>query len=183
MPYSLIQAASREKSAATPTRWQRTSRAASSAQNDNINAADWREWFRSSDYDDPWSPYHSFQTTVDSNKLSKRHTGDYQKTIISNVLDGTWERRRHGMNLEPLLMSYRGMDVEEYDGGLSKDDIANSNDSMEANDVAEENVTKARGRMRWMDTQTRFLCRMLDDLYRTGIRRESIRRCMITERK
>lgn len=80
------------------------------------------------------------------------------------------------MNLEPLLMSYHGMEIEEYDGDPSNDDIANSNDSMEANDVAEENdVTKARGRMRWMDTQTRFLCRMLDDLYRTGIRRESDR--------
>jgi hypothetical protein len=33
-------------------------------------------------------------------------------------------------------------------------------------------LAQNEGRLKWLDSQTRFLCSMLDDLYRTGIRRQ-----------
>ena len=44
-----------------------------------------------------------------------------------------------------------------------------------AEDEEEVAMARAQERMKRMDAQTRFLCRLLDDLYRTGIRRETDR--------
>ena len=50
----------------------------------------------------------------------------------------------------------------------------NKNDNLAVESIANESAeaTKAKARLKWLDGQTRFLCRMLDDLYRTGIRRQ-----------
>ena len=73
-----------------------------SKHSDNVNN-DWRAWFRSFDYDDPWSPYYPLEPKLHHNN----DNADYQNIIVPSVLDGTWERRRHGMNLEPLLCKKR----------------------------------------------------------------------------
>lgn len=56
---------------------------------------DWREWFRSSDYDDPWSPYYAFQdptrstaTTTNTTTIMAKHRETYQKTIVPSVMLG-----------------------------------------------------------------------------------------------
>eukprot|EP00571_Detonula_confervacea_P013917 CAMPEP_0172302480 /NCGR_PEP_ID=MMETSP1058-20130122/4186_1 /TAXON_ID=83371 /ORGANISM="Detonula confervacea, Strain CCMP 353" /LENGTH=630 /DNA_ID=CAMNT_0013012985 /DNA_START=25 /DNA_END=1917 /DNA_ORIENTATION=- len=167
------------------------------------NKTNWREWFRSSDYDNPWSPYYSFQEVGEEEAIvgnNKSRRDDYQKTILPSALDGTWERRRHGMNLESLcIMShhYRGGvevdSIEEYSNGgkkkeeedasslfEKKQEQGNNNEQDNVNgstmqEAEAEVLAKARGKVRRMDAQTRFLCRMLDDLYRTGIWRETDR--------
>lgn len=57
------------------------------------------------------------------------------------------------MNLMPLRMQL-------------KDDV--TSDDVEIQQATQQN----EGRLRWLDSQTRFLSSMLDDLYRTGIRRQ-----------
>ena len=63
---------------------------------DDDEDVDWRELFRSRDYDDPWSPRLPLPPTTGSTSTST------STVAPSSVLDGTWTRRRHGMNLEPL---------------------------------------------------------------------------------
>lgn len=131
--------------------------------NDANARADWREWFRSADYDDPWSSYHPATTSGikcgggNSMSLHSAQSAADDRGVIRSMLGGTWERRRHGMNLEPLRLIHR--DNTEVSGDSPKE--------------MEESVVKARRKMTWVDAQSRFLCRMLDDLYRTGIRREN----------
>ena len=161
-------------------------------------SSNWREWFRSSDYDDPWSDYYPFQnnlneaasattTTNTTTAIIARHRETYQKTIVPSVLllrglrveeendeDETpilplWQRRRHGMNLEPITMHPAPMQC----GGATKVEGAESIDEEAA--ATHLLYEKAEAKCRRLDNQTRFLCRMLDDLYRTGIWRESDR--------
>lgn len=102
--------------------------------------------------------------------------GEGQQAMIA-----PWQRRRHGMNLEPLtLLLHRGtipatsasknhgkVDDPLYQGGAKK--------GATENNVEAILIEKAQTKMRRVDTQTRFLCRMMDDLFRTGIWRESDR--------
>ncbi|KAL9183391.1 hypothetical protein ACHAXT_005178 [Thalassiosira profunda] len=132
---------------------------------------DWREQFRAADYDDPWAPYVPF--SEEALQISQQN---YLHTIVPSVLEGTWRPRRHGMNLEPLLMLFRGVDLEELARSTEDEGgSASQRQGVEDDVLQDEAIAKARERTRWADTQTRFLCRMLDDLYRTGIRRESDR--------
>lgn len=151
--------------------------------------ADWRDWFRSSDYDDAWSPYYSFQTSDEalynnnnnnnnSSSIILQAATEYQKNIIPSIVNGTWERRRHGMNLEPICMTYRGIKaIEEYEARkrAAKVDHEDGEYDEELDDEELIIIGKARDRMQRMDAQSRFLCRMLDDCYRTGKWRENDR--------
>ena len=74
---------------------------------------------------------------------------EHRRTIVQSVLDGTWSRRLHGTNLEPLRASYRGTDGDDY--------LKNRADS-------HADVARAWERVRRMDVQTRFLCQLLDDM-------------------
>ena len=148
---------------------------------------DWRVWFRSSDYDDAWSPYYSFQTSdeaLHNNKSSSssiilQAATEYQKNIIPSIVNGTWERRRHGMNLEPICMTYRGIKaIEEYEARKRAAKVDHEDGEYDAEELDDEEliiISKARERMQRMDAQSRFLCRMLDDCYRTGKWRENDR--------
>lgn len=162
---------------------------------------DWRELFRSSDYDDPWSAYRPLSPPVPSPppppSANARGEGG-RSAVVASVLDGTWERRRHGLNLEPLRMLRRGAAAEDdaaltlgedYRAGEEGRDAAEEDVGRRENDHGERHpwgeegrrvaratdAARGRRRLRWIDAQTRFLCRMLDDLYRTGIRRETDR--------
>ena len=160
-------------------------------------SSNWREWFRSSDYDDPWSDYYPFQnnlneaatatTTNTTTVIIARHRETYQKTIVPSVLlvrglqveeendeDETpilplWQRRRHGMNLEPITMHPAPM---QRSGATKVEGAESIDEEAAASHILYE---KAEAKCRQLDNQTRFLCRMLDDLYRTGIWRESDR--------
>ncbi len=180
--------------------------------NNNTKRVDWRDWFRSSDYDDPWSPYHSFQqqqpkdeetAAIHATKIIASHCETYQKTIVPSVLlaEGgdqaaiiaPWQRRRHGMNLEPLTLQLHHETIipaaasgrHELDNNNNNNTITNEDDPLLQNGGAKKGTAtkpieaslleKAQTKIRRIDTQTRFLCRMLDDLYRTGIWRESDR--------
>ena len=88
------------------------------------------------------------------------------------------------MNLEPICMTYRGNAIEEYDArkrvkvdndGSVDDEELTALDISSDDDEEELIISKARDRMQRMDAQSRFLCRMLDDCYRTGIWRETDR--------
>ena len=111
--------------------------------------------FRSAEYDDAWSPYIPFTTNVsnDTRFDEKRHDGNADESPIERLVDGTWQKRRHGMNLEPFHMKLKQ---------------TNSADDGEIQHA----IVLYEGRLKWLDSQTRFLCSMLDDLYRTGIRRQ-----------
>ncbi|KAL7542156.1 hypothetical protein ACHAWF_007105 [Thalassiosira exigua] len=130
---------------------------------------DWRDLFRSLDYDDPWSPYVPFERSADAS-ISGDGAPDKPEDVVRRVLDGTWKRRRHGMGLEPLVVTltrpHEEGEVDEEAIWLEKED-----------DVGEypRDVDRVETRAQWLDAQTRFLCRMLDDLYRTGTRRETDR--------
>ena len=115
--------------------------------------------------------------------------------IILSVLDGTWSRRSRGVNLEPLHASYRGTDGDDYLTNRADDNrsFASADDDAshrwERREKRREklamnedfhhvlmvdsdaDVARARERVRRMDVQTRFLCQLLDDMYRTGLRR------------
>ena len=157
------------------------------------NAVDWREYFRSSDYDDAWSSYHPIihkgdiknkngigVVAADSNRNSSE---GYQKNIVPSIINGTWIKRRHGMNLEPLCMTYRGVHVEDdyiaakrrrnTTASQEGDDnnVQNNNNTKEEEEEIQM-IIKSQEKVQRMESQTRFLCRMLDDLYRTGIWRE-----------
>lgn len=142
---------------------------------------DWREWFRSTDCDDAWSPYIPFSNKGDKNSMSSlgKLISGTKPDPVSALLEGTWRKRRHGMNLEPLHMhqtvSEEGVTDDADIQDVSDETLMNSTEisSLEriSNDT-QQAVTKARARLKWLDSQTRFLCSMLDDLYRTGIRRQ-----------
>jgi hypothetical protein len=113
-------------------------------------------------------------------RAPSQQTGANVEDTITAIREGRWKRRRHGMNLEPLVMR-----TAVWQGDSSTDDDltngatggynSNSNSASARDDTAQqfnETLTKAKGRLKWLDAQTRFLCRMLDDLYRTGVRRE-----------
>ena len=148
---------------------------------------DWRDWFRSSDYDDAWSPYYSFQTSDEAlhnnnnnnSSIILQAATEYQKNIIPSIVNGTWERRRHGMNLEPICMAYRGIKaIEEYEARKRAAKVDHEDGEYDAEELDDEEliiISKARERMQRMDAQSRFLCRMLDDCYRTGKWRENDR--------
>lgn len=123
---------------------------------------DWRELFRSSDYDDPWAAYVPYK----GGELNGLRCHD-----LSSIMNGTWKRRRHGMNLEPMELTFRRVDAREY---LEYIDSSKNADGSFSERTEEERaeITKYQNRLRWIDGQTRFLCRMLDDMYRTGTRRE-----------
>ena len=123
---------------------------------------DWRATFRSSDYDDPWAAYVPYK----DGELNghKRHD-------LSSIMNGTWKRRRHGMNLEPMELTFRGVDAMEYLKYIDNSDNADGSCNKRI-EVERAEITKYQNRLRWIDGQTRFLCRMLDDMYRTGTRRE-----------
>lgn len=105
--------------------------------------------FRSAEYDDAWSPYIPFATSV-SEKTNDDHA---DRSPIEELLDGTWQRRRHGMNLVPFHMKLKWADSAK-------------------NGEIQQTIALYEGRLKWLDSQTRFLCSMLDDLYKTGIRRQ-----------
>ena len=48
-----------------------------------------------------------------NNNHNSSSSEDYQKNIVPSIINGTWIKRRHGMNLEPLCMTYRGVHVED----------------------------------------------------------------------
>ena len=171
----------------------------SRVQQTNNNVIDWREYFRSSDYDDAWSTYFPSithhkegdiqNTNIENSNLSNNSSGreDYQKNIIPSIINGTWVKRRHGMNLEPLCMTFRGVLVEDdYIAAKRRENTVSqeggggvqntSNDDLQNNYTNEEEelqmIIKSQEKVRRMESQTRFLCRMLDDLYRTGIWKE-----------
>lgn len=163
----------------------RNADSSSSSVSKTTTTTDWRDWFRSSDYDDAWSPYYSFQTSDeahnnnnDSSSIILQAATEYQKNIIPSIFNGTWERRRHGMNLEPICMTYRGIKaIEEYEARkrAAKVDHEDGEYDEELDDEELIIISKARDRMQRMDVQSRFLCRMLDDCYRTGKWRENDR--------
>ncbi len=143
-----------------------------SAKDQSVN--DWKEWFRSQEYDDPWSPYYSFNSADGGSPATSSQAIPNYDEMFKNIMDGTWKRRRHGMNLEPLTIKFVG-----YDGGTSKEEsIFNSaapkNDGSFVDDGSDQNIQRAKlnNKLLVIDRQSRFLCSMLDDLYRTGIRRQ-----------
>ena len=178
-----------------------------SSSTNSINAQeDWRELFRSSDYDDAWSAYQPFisptSTTATSSHQQEEDTNNnsinnidittHQNQIIPSIFNGSWKRRIFGMNLVPLCMTYDGIAVDEYiDAQRRSTEIeqhkqvvttnhTNSNlqqnhqqSSVEIKTIPNNpEVTKQLSKLQRIDIQTRFLCRMLDDLYRTNIWRE-----------
>ena len=162
------------------------------------NTVDWRDYFRSSDYDDAWSSYHPIIHKGDTknkngmivmgadnnNHHNSSSSEDYQKNIVPSIINGTWIKRRHGMNLEPLCMTYRGVLVEDdyiaakrrrnTTASQEGDDnnVQNKNNTKEEEEEEIQMIIKSQEKVQRMESQTRFLCRMLDDLYRTGIWRE-----------
>jgi len=158
---------------------------------------DWRDWFRSADYDDAWSSYQPFisPTTATATNTSQQYqdtTNSINNIDITPILNGTWKRRIFGMNLVPLCMTYNGVIVDEYINAQRRSaeleqragaiNHTNSNlqkQQQQSSPQAEINtipnnpeVTKQLSKLQRIDIQTRFLCRMLDDLYRTNIWRE-----------
>jgi hypothetical protein len=97
-----------------------------------------------------------------------------QLDTVNALLEGTWQKRRHGMNLEPLHMHQRVSEEGVTDDAgipeVSDKILMNSTES--SSHDTQQAVTNALARLKWLDSQTRFLCSMLDDLYRTGIRRQ-----------
>ena len=173
----------------------------------SINAQeDWRELFRSSDYDDAWSAYQPFfpstttttSTTATSSHQQEEDTNNnsinnidittHQNQIIPSILKGTWKRRIFGMNLVPLCMTYDGVAVDEYIDAQRRSELEqravtnNTSTNQQQQQSSPQNeietilnnpeVTKQLSKLQRLDIQTRFLCRMLDDLYRTNIWRE-----------
>jgi hypothetical protein len=122
---------------------------------------EWRTLFRSSDYDDAWSPYIPIPVSLDKLNGGKLT----QHGPVKALVEGRWEKRRHGMNLEPLLLHPR-----VYEETTKIDNPTKS--SKDGDNEIQQARSQARGRLKWLDSQTRFLCSMLDDLYRTGIRRQ-----------
>lgn len=116
---------------------------------------EWRELFRSTDFDDAWSPYIPIKknSTDNSNPKDKLNEHITQSSPINSLIEGKWQKRQHGMNLVPLNVK-------------PKESITIINIELQ------QALAQNEGRLKWLDSQTRFLCSMLDDLYRTGIRRQ-----------
>lgn len=139
---------------------------------------DWREWFRSQDYDDPWSPYYAFQHATGGSPATSSQAIPNHDELFKTIMDGTWKRRRHGMNLEPLTIKFAG----DKGGGSSVTDTENSTFNpattkrdgsyVSKSDDQNSEWIKSNNKLLGLDRQSRFVCGMFDDLYRTGIRRQ-----------
>jgi hypothetical protein len=127
---------------------------------------DWKETFSSLDYDNPWSAYIPLPTTkISTTAFEQNHVNVSKRgRVVESIINNTWHRRRQGMNLEPLL-------VTSVTPPTTKQESSRYNDNN--NNEMIESVTSKTQRI---DIQTRYLCRMLDDVYRTGIQREIIDR-------
>lgn len=137
------------------------------------NVADWRAWFSSTEYDDPWSPYRPLPSTqLQQHSSNTNNSQNVVNTIITNYND--WERRRHGMNLVPLSFLH-----------LNDNDVSHQFDSADIHHHHNNNNTTQlhhlQKRTQWIDTQTRFTIQMLHDLHDSGIRRQmdrpTVERC------
>ncbi|KAK1744035.1 hypothetical protein QTG54_005632 [Skeletonema marinoi] len=176
-----------EKSSAASSKYQKSTKQPSAADNtdkstrDNNKqgAADWRAWFSSNEYDDPWSPYRpllspttphqssSNKTTAANNSNTNSQTT--VKAILTNYNE--WERRRHGMNLVPLSLHLND-DSNLHSPPTQHDhNNTNTNTNNEASNTPSQTI-KLQKRTQWIDTQTRFTIQMLHDLYYTGKRRQ-----------
>ena len=137
--------------------------------NDEIDKLiDWKETFSSFDYDNPWSAYIPLPTTktISTEKAFEQNHVNTSKRgrVVESIINNTWHRRRHGMNLEPLLVTSPTPPTTKQESSRYNDN--NNNEMIES-------VTSKTQRI---DIQTRYLCRLLDDVYRTGIQREIIDR-------
>ena len=177
----------KQYSAAETNKSIRASNNSNSKDEKKQRAADWRAWFSSIEYDDPWSPYrpllsptttHQQQQQLSSN--TSNNATNSSQNIVENILTNynDWKRRRHGMNLVPLSLVHWNV----FDSNLD------SPDSQHHNNIKNNNITripqtiiKLQKRTEWIDTQTRFTIQMLHDLYSTGIRRQmdrsTVERC------
>lgn len=141
------------------------------------NSADWRAWFSSTEYDDPWSPYRP----LSSSQLQQHSSNtNNSQTVVNTILTdcNDWERRRHGMNLVPLSLLHLNDDVSRLDSA----DIHPQNDTIHNNNNNNNSeLSKLQKRTQWIDTQTRFTIQMLHDLHDSGIRRQmdrpTVERC------
>lgn len=151
-------------------------------------AADWRTWFSSSEYDDPWSPYrpllrlttHNQHQKLQQSSLANNNstTNSRQNTVVDNILtnynNNNWERRRHGMNLVPLSL-HSNNDNSPNNNLHSSTPLTREDDDVihtTTTTTEQQQSTKLQKRTQWIDTQTRFTIQMLHDLYYTGIRRQ-----------
>eukprot|EP00985_Skeletonema_marinoi_P000216 scaffold60_cov137-Skeletonema_marinoi.AAC.15 len=159
----------------------------SARDNNKQEAADWRAWFSSNEYDDPWSPYrpllspttHQQQQPSSNKTTSANNSNTNSQTTVKDILTNynEWERRRHGMNLVPLSLHlnddsilYSPPEIIQHD-----DHNNNNNNTTNINNEASNTPTqtiKLQKRTQWIDTQTRFTIQMLNDLYYTGKRRQ-----------
>lgn len=121
---------------------------------------DWREKFRSIEYDDAWSSYVQFAVDSHPDKIDDPSSQSQVRALIK----GQWRKRRHGMNLVPLDMQLK----QEHSSAINQKNKKPLHQDPEIQQATEQ----YEGRLRWLDSQSRFLCSMLDDLYRTGIRRQ-----------
>jgi hypothetical protein len=62
---------------------------------------DWKETFSSFDYDNPWSAYIPLPTTTTTEKAFEQNHVNTSKRgrVVESIINNTWHRRRHGMNL------------------------------------------------------------------------------------
>jgi hypothetical protein len=121
---------------------------------------DWKETFSSFDYDNPWSAYIPLPTTTTTEKAFEQSSNDNASKrgrVVESIINNAWHRRRQGMNLEPLLVTIVTPPTTKQE-------------SPDYNDMVESVTAKTQR----IDIQTRYLCRLLDDVYRTGIQREII---------
>ena len=162
---------------------------------------DWRAWFSSSDYDDPWSAHRPFThpqlfsnndatTTTNMSNNSVKSTQNVVEDILSNYNE--WEGRRHGMNLTPLtlhsqdgsidILDTKSSSTTSNDGSTTTNYSNNSTTTTSNNNTLSsqttnnnsnnEQIFQLQKRTQWIDTQTRFTIQLLNDLYDTGIRRQ-----------
>eukprot|EP00984_Skeletonema_dohrnii_P028032 scaffold17851_cov83-Skeletonema_dohrnii-CCMP3373.AAC.1 len=190
-----------EKSSAASTKYQKSTKQSSAANTDKKSArdnnkqgaADWRAWFSSNEYDDPWSPYRpllspttphqqqqqssSNKTTAAANNSNTNNSQTTVKDILTNYND--WERRRHGMNLVPLSLHlndnsnlHSPPDFQHHNNNNININANNNNNNEASNTPSQTTTSKLQKRTQWIDTQTRFTIQMLNDLYYTGKRRQ-----------
>ena len=156
--------------------------ATSASASTTSSANNWREWFASSDYDGAWSSYQPLTQTAlassrDNNNQQHQHT-----LLVNSIQNGTWQRRRHGMNLEPLeitLTFHYEMPVDDSDDHVVAEEEEEGEESQEKQlgliQQHQQKQQEQEDKVHSLDVQTRYLISMLDDLFRTGIRRETDR--------
>ena len=79
------------------------------------------------------------------------------------------------MNLEPILAVAVGPPFVAKVGAAPYNNDDDKGEEMDKNCGSINEAAAAEAKKMRIDAQTRFLCRMLDDLYRTGIWREADR--------